>query len=494
MSEFKRLYGDVRLDLGRDEKAEQCHFVELLLATEPHCLGAEFKDLTRHTAGHPLFTVELLRAMQARGDLVRDGAGQWTEGRVLDWKRLPARIEGVIEERVSRLDLELHQILAVASVEGEEFTAQVVARALEMEEDRVLRCLAQELEVRHRLVREQGETPSDAGRRAAQEAVAVANVHRGRGQAHETLGEFEPARRDYEAALEVARGAGECRAEWRALLDLAKLWRARDYSRTRDYLEQALDLAHRLGDPASLADSLNWLGNWHLNMEEPQASLGCHVQALGIFERLGDRRAVAATLNLLGIASLIGCDTSASAGYYERAVALFREMDDRPHLTASLTGRGLSTGTSSTLQAVALAALPIVPLRDFEEAQCLAREIGTPASEAWVLWALGLLHMTEGRYGAALEAAQRSYDIAARIGHREWIVGSRCVLAHVYVELLAPERAQRQIEAALPLAEELCSRHWIHNGTGTLAAAYGQLGDWGQAQACLETVLNAGRP
>ena len=50
-------------------------------------------------------------------------------------------------------------------------------------------------------------------------------------------------------------------------------------------------------------------------------------------------------------------------------------------------------------------------------------------------------------------------------------MGSRCVLVHVYVEMLAPEKALQQLRLALPLAEELCSRHLIHNATGTLAAA-----------------------
>jgi adenylate cyclase len=595
LSEFKRLYGDIWLDLTGGDKTEQTRFVDALLETMPNRLGAEFREnLVGHTAGHPLFTVELLRAMQARGDLVQDSEGCWTEGVVLDWERLPARVEGVIEERVGRLTAELRRILAVASVEGETFTAQVVAQVQKTEDGQLLHLLAHELEARHRLVKELGERPSGAGRlvrykfghvlvqnylyhhlsqgerqrlhgrvaatleqlhagrldelavqlahhfqaagdddralpywmRAARnaarvyahaeaiahysraleiagradrrsggeggipQAITVADAYHGRGQVYETRGEFESAQDDYEAALRAARSAGERQAEWRALLDLAKLWRARDYSRTRDCLEQALALAHRLDDPAALADSLNWLGNWHLNMEEIPASLAYHAQALEIFEQLGDRRAVAATLNLLGIASLIGGDMSAGATYYDRAVALFRGMDDRLHLAASLTGRALAAGTSSTLHAVALSALPIEPHRDFEEAQRLAQEIGAPADEAWALWAWGLLHMTEGRYGAALEAAQSSHDLAARIGHREWIVGSRCVLAQVYVQLLAPQRALQQLDLALPLAEQLCSRHWVHNGAATRAAAYGQLGDWGRARACLETVLS----
>ena len=63
--------------------------------------------------------------MQARGDLVEDDEGRWVEGPALDWQLLPARVEAVIEERIGRLDEELHGILAVASVEGEIVTPAV---------------------------------------------------------------------------------------------------------------------------------------------------------------------------------------------------------------------------------------------------------------------------------------------------------------------------------------------------------------------------------
>ena len=33
----------------------------------------------RHTGGHPLFTVELLRGLRERGDIVRDATGAWCE-------------------------------------------------------------------------------------------------------------------------------------------------------------------------------------------------------------------------------------------------------------------------------------------------------------------------------------------------------------------------------------------------------------------------------
>jgi ABC-type oligopeptide transport system substrate-binding subunit/class 3 adenylate cyclase len=158
LNEFKRLYGDVCIDLSQQPEEEERRFVDALLDNEPNRLGEEFcQALHAHTGGHPLFTIELLRNLQERGDLVQDENGCWLEGSHLDWNVLPPRVEGVIEERICRLEDELRDLLAVASVEGEDFTAQVVAQVEELNERRLLRQLSGELEKRHRLVHGRGE-------------------------------------------------------------------------------------------------------------------------------------------------------------------------------------------------------------------------------------------------------------------------------------------------------------------------------------------------
>jgi DNA-binding SARP family transcriptional activator/predicted ATPase len=154
LAEFQRTYGDIQVDLDQFEETQGRAFVDAWLDTEPNRLGEDFRSvLFKHTAGHPLFTIELLRAMQERGELFLDEAGCWTVGPTLDWQRLPARVEGVIEERLGRLNEELREILSVAAVEGELFTAQVLARVAEVNERRLLRNLSRHLERRHRLVR-----------------------------------------------------------------------------------------------------------------------------------------------------------------------------------------------------------------------------------------------------------------------------------------------------------------------------------------------------
>jgi tetratricopeptide (TPR) repeat protein len=196
----------------------------------------------------------------------------------------------------------------------------------------------------------------------------------------------------------------------------------------------------------------------------------------------------------LGIAHLLGGDFAASVKYYDRAIPLLREMGDLPRLASSLTGRGHASGVTVSWETSISPTDSDHALRDFREAIQIYKEIGSPAGEAWLTWSLGRLYIVQGLYGQALEVIQRGLNIATQIGHREWIVGNRCNLGFLYLELLAPEKARRQLGSALVLAEELQSRYWIHNATSYLAAAYCLLDDLTQAQTCLESVLSVDTP
>jgi DNA-binding SARP family transcriptional activator/predicted ATPase len=151
INEFGREFGDITRDLGQ---AESRDFIEAFLDSEPNRLAIDFRNmLYQRTRGHPLFTAELLRGLQERGDLVRDPAGRWIEGQEINWETLPARIESVIAERLGRLAQPLQAALRVASVEGEVFTAEVIARVLGTASREIVSQLSSELDRRHRLIR-----------------------------------------------------------------------------------------------------------------------------------------------------------------------------------------------------------------------------------------------------------------------------------------------------------------------------------------------------
>ena len=157
VGELQRTYGDVHIDLMRGSVSD---FVDALLDSEPNHLSREFRTLLqRRTSGNPLFTTELLRGMQLRGEIQRDSQGYWVEGPNLNWRELPARIEAVIARHISHLSPPCRDALRVASVEGEQFTADVVAAVLQEETAQVCRLLSQEACRQHRLVAAQSIRP-----------------------------------------------------------------------------------------------------------------------------------------------------------------------------------------------------------------------------------------------------------------------------------------------------------------------------------------------
>ncbi|MDP9374902.1 MAG: AAA family ATPase, partial [Chloroflexota bacterium] len=298
-----------------------------------------------------------------------------------------------------------------------------------------------------------------------------AALHRARGRAHETRGDFEAARDDYEAALEAARAAGDRRAAWQALLDLGLLWAGRDYARTGDYCGRALALAREIGDPAILAHSLNRLGNWRVNVEQPGEALRHHREALAIFDDLGDSHGRAETLDLLAVASYLDGDLARSAAYYERAIPLFEDLGDRQRLPFGLATLALCGGSYETEALLPAAARLDGLLHHGERGLRIAREIGWRAGEAYAAVHLGLCLGSQGEYARALQLAREGLALAEEIAHRQWQTAAHCALGVLYRDLLALPPAREHLERALALAQEIGSLVWTNLAAGYLASA-----------------------
>lgn len=153
LAELKRYFGAIEVTLHEEDEAARRRFVDALLDQEPNRLRLDFRQaLFHHTGGHALFTVELLRNLRERGDLTQDETATWVAAPTLDWELLPPRVEGVIEERIGRLATALREALTIASIEGEDFTAEVVARVQDVDVRGLVRQLSRELAQQHRLV------------------------------------------------------------------------------------------------------------------------------------------------------------------------------------------------------------------------------------------------------------------------------------------------------------------------------------------------------
>ncbi len=312
-----------------------------------------------------------------------------------------------------------------------------------------------------------------------------------RGLAYETLGDFEHARADYEAALHAAQNQDDHSAEWQAMLDLGLLWAGRDYVEAGIYYRQAFDLAQTMDDPLRLAQSQNRLGNWYLNVDQTVEAIRFHQEALALFQTAGYQRGIAETLDLLGMASLLNSAPLESAAYLERAVLLWREIGDRQWLSSSLATLTLSGICYHTDKA-----FPVFQrdLASGEEALQIAREIGWYPGEAYALLVMVSCLGPRGEYGRALELGRQGLALADKIEHRQWATASRWALGAILLDLLALEEAREVLEEGWKLATAIGSRHWIGCIAGLLTTTYLAQGPPVQAEAVLAEALPPGTP
>jgi DNA-binding CsgD family transcriptional regulator/tetratricopeptide (TPR) repeat protein len=314
-----------------------------------------------------------------------------------------------------------------------------------------------------------------------------------RGNAYAVLGDFPHAIEDYHTALEAARDAGDRRQEWQVLVALGMLWTWRDYARTGAYFRDALALARALGDPFMVAHSLNRIGNWHVNLDEPVEALRHQREALSIFNGLDSARGVAETLGLLAMTSYLGGDLLQGTSYCQRAIAAFRVLDDRQALSESLATLALGAATMFTDNLVPAHSLAEA-VRAVEPSVSLAREIGWRAGEAFAQFNLAFCLGAGGDYGRALTAAQASLDIAQEIEHREWTTAALCVLGGLHLDLLALPAAREYLEQGLTQAQAIGTQHWIRHAAGLLASTLAEQRDLRRAEAVLALALGPDTP
>jgi tetratricopeptide (TPR) repeat protein len=321
----------------------------------------------------------------------------------------------------------------------------------------------------------------------------TSKLWRARGLAYETLGEFEHALADHERALEAARRTGDGKEEWQCLLGLGMLWASRDYAKAGEHYQKALQLAQAVGDQTLLAHSLNRVGNWRLNTEQPDEALHCHTEALRILDRTGDKASLAGTLDLLGMAWLLASDAVKSKSHYEWAVRLFQELDDRQGLVSSLATMAVCGGVYHTGTIVPAITLP-ASTSLAERALGLARDIGWRSGESYALWNLAMCLGAQGEYGRALDCAQSGYEIAAEIDHLQWMSAACLCLGALHLDLFALPEPRQHFEQALTLAKQTGSLHWTRTATGFLASTCIQQEELALAESLLETALEVDTP
>jgi DNA-binding CsgD family transcriptional regulator len=314
---------------------------------------------------------------------------------------------------------------------------------------------------------------------------------RGRAQARELLGDFEGARADYETVLELAH-LGENRIdEWQALIDLGLLWQSRDLKRAGEYYQRAFELAEALEDSSILGQTLNRLGNWHMNLGRAREALRYHREALVLFRERDDRHGMASTLDLLGLASYPLGEAIQGAAYLEQAVPLLRELDDRQALVNTLTNLSLR----ALMETEVLGEIDFVQLTNPSyEALQIARGFNWYEGESLTLIQAAIGLRQTGEYGQALERLAEAKPLVDESQNRELLARLHLTYGQTFTGLLVLTEARQHLETGLAQVQALGSGILILGATAGLASVALLQNDLARAQALLAPLLSSDYP
>lgn len=528
INELQRNFGDIHVRLNQSDGR---HFVDALIDSTPNRLERSFRDaLYRQTAGHPLFTVEMLHGLQDRGDVAQDEDGAWVESPQLDWHILPARVEGVIRERIERLPPAMQELLQLASIAGESFYAEVLAQVQGVDARRVTSQLGSVLGNGQRLVVLQGRQQVTAQqltqysfrhilfqqylynrqdlmqRVYLHQAIAETLEQWYGSQAHliapqlarhyAIAGNGQDALRYYTVAGDAAAAVyanAEAAAYYRRAIRLASntapLAQRRQLLHLYTQLGRALELSSRHDGAIAVYEEMERVGeasgdqamvlasllaraairatvNFARNPAEGQALLE---RAQRIALDLNDQAAQTTILwNLLLLSTYTGGDPQQRIAYGEQALALARKLDLREQLAFTLHDIFYAyAGLGQWAQArTALA-----------EARDRWQRLGNLPMLAEAHMRLHWTYLVTGDYEEALTHAAEANRLGVESHNLDAQALSHFMIGFVYWERGQIEQALTTMEEDIALAETVNSLTPLTGTQADLGLLYGELGD-----------------
>jgi tetratricopeptide (TPR) repeat protein len=488
--------------------------------------------LARISGGNALFITQFLNTLEEDGYIDRD------EGRFndrYDDVRVPSSAYAVVQERIRRLNEETRELLRYASVEGDMFTAAVLARITELPQLKLLQRLRL-LEETHRVVRALGVQRIYSSETTAYQFTHVL-LHR---VLSDSLGEqerqlihevvFNALKEEWEAAKRThtnlpgiaarlavhAEVLGQDLFAASVLLEGARAsWKEFAEEETLRQLEGALlSLDHATGTDSKIAAKLHGeilllRGDVHRVRARFEEGLEDVRAARSLFESAGERGMIAtaesdevsllADLARYDEAEIIARRLVAEAerdrlpgsqaavwgsigviclrtGRYHEALASFRQSLDLWKLTGDRLGQAKALNNIG-LTKINLGEYSDV-LDELEQSAALFSATGSRINEAHTLNTIGLVHYSLGDLATALDYFERSSTINRSIGDRTTQTAIDMNIGLLHLKLGRMDAALEQLDRALKLATEISSPHFIASALLNIGGVYSRQGDY----------------
>lgn len=259
-------------------------------------------------------------------------------------------------------------------------------------------------------------------------------------------------------------------------------WQLSDYHTAIDELLEALRLYNVIREtdlsneyPEALegiADTLNTIGNIHINLGDYPKALDYYQNALKIFEQLSDREGLSTSFNNIGLVHFKLGDYKKALDYYEQSLRYRQSISDVYAEVITLNNIGEVYCVMKDYEKA---------LSYFNRSLKLHKESGSKHRTAVPMNHIGMLYFAMGDYEKALAYLGESLSIESEYGNRYSEAEALIALGSVYVKMGDFKNAFNHLSSALKIGEAISAKPIICNAHKTLSEIYKHQGDFDRA-------------
>jgi tetratricopeptide (TPR) repeat protein len=211
-----------------------------------------------------------------------------------------------------------------------------------------------------------------------------------------------------------------------------------------EYASQALMLALDIDDKRGMAASYNNLGVAYRNQGALDKALEYYITSMKLYDSLQNKEGVATTKNNIANIYSIKKDYSQAMRYLEESYVLFQEINDPFRLIGSMNNLG------NLYQDIDMydKALDYYT-RAYSLSEKNGARFGDPLSN------VGNIYFNQGNYQVAVEYYQKALDIEREHNNKLGILNTLTNMGITYTKARQAKNAERYLNEALSLSEEL---------------------------------------
>ncbi len=305
------------------------------------------------------------------------------------------------------------------------------------------------------------------------------------GDVYELLGQYEPARTQYEQSLQYSRAVGDTAGEAASLHDLGEIARHRDeYDRAETYYTDSIDRSRAANDREGEAKSLTQLGVIAYYRGNHETAEDRWTRSLELARACESQQYEAESLNNLGVVSYYRGDYERAHEYYSDSLAIKQSIGHR---------RGVAT-TYGNLGSVARERGEYEQAREYyTNGLEIQREIGHVRGEGLMLNSLGRAWLRCGNYDRARRCFENSLTVLEDTHAKRREARSYINLGLVDSDRGEYESAVASLEDGLAITREIGYKEGQTRCLTTLGRIARRQGDHERANDRLTTALERAR-